>query len=80
MMRSRRWSAVLWVMPAVLLLVVFVYYPIVENVRLILYKWDAFSPQEVWVGTGNYDRLFADPIFVVGLQPGIFAQSPLAGP
>lgn len=63
MMRSRRWSAMLWVAPAVLLLVVFVYYPIVENVRLSLYKWDAFSPQEVWVGTGNYDRLLADPVF-----------------
>ena len=53
----------LWVAPAVLLLVVFVYYPVLENMRLSLYKWDAFSPREVFVGAGNYQRLAADPVF-----------------
>jgi raffinose/stachyose/melibiose transport system permease protein len=59
---GRLW-VLLWVLPAILLLVVFVYYPVVDNVRLSLYKWNAFSPKEVWVGLGNYETLFKDPIF-----------------
>jgi raffinose/stachyose/melibiose transport system permease protein len=61
--RFGRWSMLLWVAPAVLLLVVFVYYPVVENLRLSLFKWNAFSPTEKWVGFGNYQELTRDPIF-----------------
>jgi len=61
--RFGRWSMLLWVAPAVLLLVVFVYYPVVENLRLSLFKWNAFSPTEKWVGLGNYRDLTLDPIF-----------------
>jgi len=63
MSRLRRWWTLLWVAPAVLLLVVFVYYPVVDNLRLSLYRWNAFSPKEVWVGLGNYEALLRDPIF-----------------
>lgn len=58
-----RWSMLLWVAPAVLLLVVFVYYPVVENLRLSLYRWGPFSPREVFVGLDNYAALRADPVF-----------------
>jgi raffinose/stachyose/melibiose transport system permease protein len=61
--RFGRWSMLLWVAPAVLLLVVFVYYPVVENLRLSLFKWNAFSPTEKWVGLDNYRDLTVDPIF-----------------
>jgi raffinose/stachyose/melibiose transport system permease protein len=53
----------LWVAPAVLLLVVFVYYPVVENLRLSLYRWSPFSPREVFIGLDNYATLGADPVF-----------------
>jgi raffinose/stachyose/melibiose transport system permease protein len=61
--RPGRWSMLLWVAPAVLLLVVFVYYPVVENLRLSLYRWSPFSPREVFVGLDNYTTLSADPVF-----------------
>ncbi len=61
--RRARWSMLLWVAPAVLLLVVFVYYPVVDNIRLSLFRWNAFSPKETWVGFDNYTALAADPIF-----------------
>jgi raffinose/stachyose/melibiose transport system permease protein len=61
--RLGRWGMLLWVLPAVLLLVVFVYYPVVENLRLSLFKWNAFSPTEKWIGLGNYVELSKDPIF-----------------
>ncbi len=61
--RLGRLTTLLWVAPALVLLVVFVYYPVVDNVRLSLYRWNAFSPNEVWIGLDNYTTLFADPIF-----------------
>jgi raffinose/stachyose/melibiose transport system permease protein len=61
--RMGRLTSLLWIAPALILLVLFVYYPVVDNVRLSLYRWNAFSPDEVWVGLDNYTALFKDPIF-----------------
>jgi len=52
----------LWVAPAVLLLVLFVYYPVVENLRLSLFRWSAFT-KEVFVGLDNYRAMSVDPVF-----------------
>jgi raffinose/stachyose/melibiose transport system permease protein len=61
--RLGRWSMLLWVAPAVLLLAVFVYFPVVDNLRLSLFRWNAFSTRETWVGLDNYVNLTADPVF-----------------
>jgi raffinose/stachyose/melibiose transport system permease protein len=53
----------LWVLPALALVLVFVYYPIVENVRLSLFKWNAFSAGPRFVGLDNYRQAADDPIF-----------------
>ena len=54
---ARRAGGFLWVIPALVLLLVFVYYPIVDNVRLSLYRWNAFSPGPMLVGLDNYQRV-----------------------
>lgn len=53
----------LWLVPALGLVLLFVYYPIVENVRLSFFKWSAFSPEPTFVGLGNYDQAVHDPVF-----------------
>ena len=58
-----RWRTLVWVTPAVALLLVFVYYPIVENVRLSFFSWNAFSPQPVFVGLDNSRTAFDDSVF-----------------
>jgi len=58
-----RWRTLVWVTPAVALLLVFVYYPIVENVRLSFFSWNAFSPSPIFVGLDNYTTAFDDPVF-----------------
>jgi raffinose/stachyose/melibiose transport system permease protein len=63
MSRLGRWSMLLWVAPAVLLLIVFVYYPVFDNLRLSLYRWNAFTPKETWVGLDNYVTMSKDPVF-----------------
>ncbi len=59
----RRWRTWLWVLPAVVLLVVFVYYPILDNIRLSFYSWSAFSVQPAFVGFDNYKTAATDPVF-----------------
>jgi raffinose/stachyose/melibiose transport system permease protein len=62
-MRLREWRSWVWVAPAVALLLVFVYYPIVDNIRLSFYSWSAFSPKTAFVGLDNYRTAFGDPVF-----------------
>jgi raffinose/stachyose/melibiose transport system permease protein len=45
------------------LLGVFVYYPIVDNIRLSFYSWSAFSPHAAFVGFDNYTNAFSDSVF-----------------
>lgn len=52
----------LFLFPAMLLIVVFIYYPLVQSVINSLYKWSSFSPTKDWVGMANYTRMFTDPI------------------
>jgi raffinose/stachyose/melibiose transport system permease protein len=60
--RSRRWWMFTWLAPALVLLAVFVYYPVAENFRLSLYSWSPFSPEK-FVGLANYQTMLADPVF-----------------
>jgi len=58
-----RWRGWIWLLPAVVLLGMFVYYPIVENFRLSAYSWNAFTPTATFVGLDNYRTAVEDPIF-----------------
>ena len=61
--RIQRWRSLVWALPAVVLLVVFVYYPIIDNFRLSLFSWNAFTPKPTFVGLDNYSTAASDPIF-----------------
>jgi len=52
----------LFLAPALILIGVFVLYPIVAVVYYSFTDYDIVTPP-VWVGLGNYERLFQDPIF-----------------
>jgi raffinose/stachyose/melibiose transport system permease protein len=61
-----------------MLLLVFVYYPIVENLRLSLYSWSAFSAQPTFVGLDNYRTAAGDPVFWRALRNNtVFAVTSL---
>jgi multiple sugar transport system permease protein len=45
--------------PALILLIVTAYVPIIFALRLSLYDRTAFNPKQVWVGFGNFDWLIA---------------------
>ena len=80
--RSARWrvSPWLYMAPAIVTLVVWIYWPLVDAFRLSFYQWNMLptSPQ-IFVGWENYQRIFALPkfwqalrntgIYVIGLLP-----------
>jgi raffinose/stachyose/melibiose transport system permease protein len=66
-----RWRSLAWVLPALVLLLVFVYYPIVDNLRLSLFSWNAFSVRPTFVGLDNYRTAFGDPVFWQALRNNV---------
>ncbi|MEV0379401.1 sugar ABC transporter permease [Nonomuraea sp. NPDC050643] len=59
----RRMLGLAWVLPALVLVGVFVYLPLVQNLRFSTLKWDIYSGSEEYVGLGNYTKLVEDPVF-----------------
>lgn len=51
------------VLPNVLVIVVFAYYPAIYNFILSFTDWDLLRPRPEWVGFENYEKLFASHKF-----------------
>ncbi|GAA3424552.1 carbohydrate ABC transporter permease [Streptosporangium sandarakinum] len=52
-----------WVLPALALVGVFVYFPLAENLGFSTLKWDIYSGSQEFVGLENYRKLVDDPVF-----------------
>ncbi|WP_218058237.1 carbohydrate ABC transporter permease [Streptomyces sp. Wb2n-11] len=59
----RRALGLAWVIPALVLLGVFVYLPLVQNFGFSTLTWDIYSGSQEYVGLENYRALFDDPVF-----------------
>ena len=61
--RSRlRWAGFFFVLPALLHLLIFKFYPLLEAFRLSFYRYDLMSPP-VFNGLRNYQVLWENPLF-----------------
>ena len=60
-------TAFIFLLPTMILLIGFCYYPAINAIRMSFYSWDGFNDPR-WVGIRNYQRLFRDPIFIISLQ------------
>ncbi|WIB77943.1 sugar ABC transporter permease [Curtobacterium sp. MCPF17_002] len=58
-----RWGGLAWIAPALMVLAVFVYYPLVENIRFSFLDWDIFTGDSKFIGLQNYAKLGSDPTF-----------------
>ena len=69
--------------PAGALFSLMVLYPLAASVALSFYQWDGVGPR-IWVGLGNYEELFADPVFRTAIANnfrwlGGYLIAPVAG-
>lgn len=53
----------LFLLPAVVILTVFMFYPLVYTVYLSFFDWNMVSPKRTFVGLDNYVAMFQDPNF-----------------
>jgi raffinose/stachyose/melibiose transport system permease protein len=53
----------LFLLPSILLLVVFVYGPALENIWYSLFSWSSMSATRTFVGLANYQELLTNPVF-----------------
>lgn len=58
----RRFSPLLFVLPALLFYSVFVVGSLISTVRLSFFEWDGASPNQQFVGLANYVTLVQDPL------------------
>ena len=59
---KKDWGAYLYLMPVIIILVVFHVFPIFMSLGVSFFEWDLIGDAN-YVGVGNYTRLFDDPMF-----------------
>jgi ABC-type sugar transport system permease subunit len=69
---KRRWAHVagpyIFIAPAILLLLVFNIYPLIQGVYLSLRQWDGVNPHPIFIGLDNYRRIASDDVFWASLK------------
>jgi raffinose/stachyose/melibiose transport system permease protein len=61
----------LYLSPALVILSIFVFYPIVLNIYYSLFEWNSFSINKTFVGLKYYTKLFTDPDFYISIKNNI---------
>ncbi len=70
----------LYLVPALLALGAFVYYPLLDTIYISLHEWNLVSAKRTWVGLENYRVLLGDPEFRrILLQSGFYVLLALVG-
>ena len=64
----RRATPYFFLLPAILIMTVFVYLPIVQNFYFSLFRWSSIDPNWKFIGLGNYVRIVSDPLIVTSLR------------
>jgi len=57
--------------PAIIIMAVFVYYPVIQNIYLSLFRWSAIDPSMRFIGLENYFRILGDRIVGVALRNNV---------
>lgn len=57
--------------PALLVVLVFIFLPIILNFYNSTFRWNAFSTEKVFVGLEYYKALFTDPVFYTSLKNNV---------
>jgi multiple sugar transport system permease protein len=66
MSRRKDFSGYLFILPAIIIILVFRFYPILQAIRMSFFKWGMAGPLYM-VGLKNFTRLFIDPKFYQSL-------------
>ncbi|HYL80872.1 MAG TPA: sugar ABC transporter permease, partial [Candidatus Acidoferrum sp.] len=62
----------LYLLPSLVFLAVFTYYPIGFSTYLSLFRWNVLNPERIYVGLQNYLALWREPLFWLVLRNNLF--------
>ena len=75
----------LFLLPAIVLFLLFVIYPIFQSIYYSFFNWKGFGPAVDFVGLDNFRNILKDKVFMIALRNGfliialsLFAQLPLS--
>jgi raffinose/stachyose/melibiose transport system permease protein len=61
-------TIVLFLLPALILFLLFVIYPIFQSIYYSLFDWKGFGPAEDFVGLDNFKNILSDKVFMIALR------------
>lgn len=68
------WSAYLFLLPALALYLVFVFWPVVQSIYFGFFEWNGLGKEMTFIGLDNYVAMFAtDEVFRLSLRNSIIA-------
>ncbi len=59
--------AIKYIVPGVLIIILFIYIPVIMNFRYSFFSWASYSKEKRFIGFENYIRLFHDDVFYTAL-------------
>jgi raffinose/stachyose/melibiose transport system permease protein len=62
-----RYLGLVYILPALIIYIAFILYPIIETFRLSFFRWDGFSNNQVYIGIQNYLEIFQRGQFLSAL-------------
>ncbi|WP_394926899.1 carbohydrate ABC transporter permease [uncultured Robinsoniella sp.] len=69
--RATRKAAAIFLAPVIILLIVFIFYPILDTFNTSLYKWNGISSSKSFIGLGNWSTLIKDSSFWIAFRNNI---------
>lgn len=66
--RKRQITAIIFLMPALILLCCFLVYPLFKTIYYSFTAWYNFAPKQNWIGLDNYKDIIKDPVIVNSLK------------
>lgn len=69
--RSTNTAAFIFLLPVMLILVVYIFYPIIDSFIISMYKWNGISTEKTFVGISNWIKLLGDKEFWAAFRNNI---------
>ncbi|MFV0364578.1 MAG: carbohydrate ABC transporter permease [Suipraeoptans sp.] len=67
-------ASIVFLLPIAILMVIFIFYPIVDTFITSLYKWNGISPDKTFIGIDNWLKLFRDTSFWTAFKNNIIVM------
>ena len=74
MYKKQTRAAYVFLFPGLLLIILFIFVPVVLNFIYSFYRWSAFSISKEFIGFENYITLFKDEIIYVAIKNNIIFE------